>query len=418
MRRPTRFRLVSLAVLLSAVAALPGQVLTNEQADQWRERIRRTLFVPNPLPPLDGKLHGFFEVDESVVAERVTYGTQFGMRVPAILYLPRERKGKIPALVIVNGHGGDKYSWYSFYSGVLYSHAGAAVLTYDPAGEGERNPERRSGTRAHDKLERIPELARRQGGQMMTDVMQAVSYLAQRPEVDPTRIAAAGYSMGSFVLALTGAVERRLKACVLVGGGNLDGPGEYWDNSKPMCQGIPYRSLSFLGDRAAALYALHALRGPTLLMNGLEDSVVNIPKTGEPFLADLRRRTVALLGTEKDVFEYDFVPGVSHRPFFVTRPATLWLERRVDFPAWTLDGIALLPTTHISEWARSEGVEMDPGYASEHREGGTWALGRFVYGVPREKLSVFSPEQWEQEKDRLVIDCWVRHAMSTLAGGP
>ena len=136
MRRPTRFRLVSLAVLLSAVAVLPGQVLTHEQADQWRERIRRTLFVPNPLPPLDGKLHGFFEVDESVVAERVTYGTQFGMRVPAILYLPRERKGRIPALIVVNGHGGDKYSWYSFYSGVLYAHAGAAVLTYEPGRRG------------------------------------------------------------------------------------------------------------------------------------------------------------------------------------------------------------------------------------------------------------------------------------------
>ena len=57
---------------------------------------------------------------------------------------------------------------------------------------------------------------------MMTDVMQAVSYLAQRPEVDPSRIAAVGYSMGSFVLGLTGAVESRLMACVLVGGGKLD----------------------------------------------------------------------------------------------------------------------------------------------------------------------------------------------------
>jgi hypothetical protein len=209
-----------------------------------------------------------------------------------------------------------------------------------------------------------------------------------------------------------------LKACVLVGGGNLDGPGEYWDNSKPMCQGIPYRSLAFLGDRAAALYALHALRGPTLLMNGLEDSVVNIPKTGEPFLDDLRRRTIALRGTEDGVFEYDFVPRTSHRPFFVTRPAAMWLERHLDFPAWTLDDIALLPTTHISAWARREDVEMDPGYASEHREGGTRALGRFVPGLPRAKLSVFSPEQWQQEKDRLIIDAWVRHALSAIANSP
>ena len=92
------------------------------------------------------------------------------------------------------------------------------MLTYDPTGEGERNPERRSGTRAHDKLERIEKLGRRQAGQMITDVMQAISYLVQRPEVDPERIAAMGYSMGSFVLAITGAVRRTHEGLRFSGG--------------------------------------------------------------------------------------------------------------------------------------------------------------------------------------------------------
>src|SRR5215468_10265421 len=77
-------------------------------------------------------------------------------------------------------------------------------------------------------------------------------------QVDSKRIGALGYSMGSFVLSLTCAVDDRIHACVLAGGGNLDGPGGYWDGSKPMCQGIPYESLSFLGDRAAVIYTLHA----------------------------------------------------------------------------------------------------------------------------------------------------------------
>src|SRR2546425_9802075 len=107
------------------------------------------------------------------------------------------------------------------------------------------------------------------GGLMMTEVMQAVSYLTSRPEVDGGRIAAMGYSMGSFVLSLACAVDVRLHACVLVGGGNLDGPGGYWDTSgKSMCQSIPYQSLSFLGDRGATLYDLHASRGATLILNG------------------------------------------------------------------------------------------------------------------------------------------------------
>ena len=120
--------------------------------------------------------------------------------------------------------------------------------------------------------------------------MQAVSYLAQSDEVDPARIGAMGYSLGSFILGLTGAIEPRLRACVLVGGGNFDGPEGYWDRSgKKMCQSTPYRSLSFLGDRPAAIYALNARRGATLVYNGLADTVVSIPGQGESFFADLRQ---------------------------------------------------------------------------------------------------------------------------------
>src|SRR5579864_313624 len=107
------------------------------------------------------------------------------MRIPAVLYLPEHPTGKIPALVVVNGHGGDKYSWYSFYTGILYARAGAAVLTYDQIGEGERNVGRKSGTRAHDHIQGGRELARCLCGLMITDARQAVSYLSARPEVDP-----------------------------------------------------------------------------------------------------------------------------------------------------------------------------------------------------------------------------------------
>ena len=144
-------------------------------------------------------------------------------------YLPEPLpKGKIPGFVVVNGHGGDKYSWYAFYTGILFARAGAAVLTYDQIGEGERNVDRASGTRAHDTIKGGRVLARELAGLMMTDVMQGVSYLSERPEVDAKRIAVGGYSMGSLVVALTGAVDTRVQACVLCGGGNLDGPGGYW----------------------------------------------------------------------------------------------------------------------------------------------------------------------------------------------
>ena len=387
--------------------------MTLHQEREWRSQIRSTLFVPERLPPLAAEVHGRFHPAPGVVAERVTYSTLLGLRVPAILYLPESRKGKIPALIVVNGHGGDKYAWYAFYSGILYARAGAAVLTYDPIGEGERNIHRKSGTRAHDVLQDPPELGRRMGGLMMTDVMQAVSYLSQRPEVDSRRIGAMGYSMGSFVLSLACAVETRLRACVLVGGGNLDGVDGVWEHGKPMCQGIPYKSLAFLGDRPAVVYDLHASRGPTLVYNGLQDTTVSITTHGPDFFADMHRRTAELRGGDKGLFDYDFTT-FAHRPYFVTKPVVRWLNRQLAFPNWTDADIAAMPTTHISEWARANGVELDKLYASEEREAGVQAVGTGVPALSREDLSVFTPQQWEGKKDRMIYEAWLKAARAQL----
>ena len=410
-------RWLILPLLLASLAR--AETLTPERAAELRAKIRANFFVPDPLPALAAKTHRAFSPASGVKAEAVTYTTQLGLRVPAILYLPDPLPSggkKIPAFIVVNGHGGDKYAWYAFYSGIAYARAGMAVLTYDQAGEGERSGNRRSGTREHDRLVGDEVIARRLAGLMITDVMQAVSYLAARPEIDATRIGAAGYSLGSFVLALAGAVETRLRACVLVGGGNLDGADGYWDRSKAMCQGHPYRSLAFLGDRAAMLYALHAARGPLLIWNGRADTVVNMPKTQDDFFDDLRARVIAVRGGAAGVFEYGFVPATSHRPYFVTRPVALWLERQLDIPQWTEASLRELPETHISEWVAAHGIAVDNLYATEEREGGTPAIGTGVPGYERESLSVFSPAEWEQLKPQLTFEAWT--AAARRAGTP
>jgi dienelactone hydrolase len=381
--------------------------------DEQRRRIKATLFVPDPLPSLQTETFGQLEIAPGVLAERLSFATGYGLRVPAILYRPKQlRRVKMPGLIVVNGHGGDKYTWYAFYAGILYARGGAAVLTYDPIGEGERNAERKDGTRQHDRKVDPPEMGRRLSGLMITDVMQAVSYLAQRPDVDAKRLAAMGYSMGSFVLGLTCAVDTRLNACVLVGGGNLDGSGGYWDSSsKTMCQAIPYQSLQFLGDRGAAIYNLHADRGATLIFNGSADDVVAIPKTGgAAFFEDLRRRVVALHGSDRNAFDFGFSPDTGHRPYFLTRPVALWLEKHLDFPDWTAESIAKLPETHISEWAERNHVPIDKLYATEIREGGTRALGTGIPAVPHAVLDTLPPASWEREKDQYIYETWLKKA--------
>lgn len=409
-----------LVLLFAAGSRAAGETLTANQVDRLRGEICSNFFVPDPLPSLAAHTDRSFSPAPGVKAEAVTYATEAGCRVPAILYLPEPLpKARIPAFIVVNGHGADKYAWYSWYTGILFARAGAAVLTYDVIGEGERNIDRKSGTRQHDHIPGGPLVARHLAGLMITDVRQAVSYLAQRPEVDARRIAAGGYSMGSFVLALAGAVEPRLHACVLVGGGDLDGPGGYWDSSsKQMCQAFPYQSLDFLGDRAAVIYALHAARGPLLIYNGLGDTVVGIPSHNVEFFNELRARTSQLHGSSAGVFETGFAgTNCSHRPYWLTRPVVEWLDRQIDFPRWTEAQIRSMPEIKISDWAQKYGVFMDKMYATEEREGGTPALDAGVPGYDREELNVFPAAQWDSVKKDYILETWLQ-AVEKAANKP
>jgi len=177
-----------------------------------------------------------------------------------------------------------------------------------------------------------------------------------------------------------------------------------------MCQGVPYRSLMFLGDRPAALYAMRASIGPMLVFNGTADTVVAIPTHGKEFFADLQRRVTRLRGGSEGIVEADWQTDTSHRPYFVTKPVALWLERHLGFPNWTAAQIDAMPTTHISEWAASNGVEMDKLYADQQREGGVLALGTDVPALTRNQLSVFPREEWEKQKQRMIYESWVQES--------
>ena len=85
----------------------------------------------------------------------------------------------------------------------------------------------------------------------------------------------------------------------------------------------------------ADLYAMRAQSGPTLVMNGMVDSLVAKPGHFEPFFADLRDRIAAITGSRTNLPETIFFPDVGHRPSWVTRPAALWLNHQLHFPNWT-----------------------------------------------------------------------------------
>lgn len=415
-RRRTFFgRAYGWAAALAAIAipiAMPASgAVTKKQVVEWRQQIRRALFIPDTLPSLQPRVYGSFSPLPGVIAERVTYGTEYGLRIPAILYRPSSSAGKIPGLVVVNGHGADKSSWYSWYTGILYARAGAAVLTYDPIGEGERNDSHEDATGEHDTVIDVPGVPQRMGGLMVTDVMQGVSYLRSLPQVDSRRIGVLGFSMGSFISSIAGAVDDRVHALLLTGGGDLDGPGGYWDSSaKIMCQAGPYHALEFLGDRPAVIFTLNARRGPTFILNGSDDTVVAIPQHGPAFFDDLHRRVVAMDGSAQDVFETYFDPGASHRPAWVLKIAGEWLEKTLHFSNWNNTQVKDLPVIKIGTWAAKNRVHLTPGEMQENRDSGLEAIDVQVPKLTPEQLSVLPRDEWAERRSEFVYSAWAKDA--------
>jgi dienelactone hydrolase len=415
-------RFVLAVVLLCTFSqAETVKVASKKQVEAWRAQMKQALFIPDPLPKLETETYGSFSPAPGVVIERVSYRTEYGLRVPALVYRPAVApKGRMPGMVLVNGHGADKTSWYSYYTGILYARAGAVVVSYDPIGEGESNDERKDGVGEHDRKILDPAtMPARMGGRMITDVMQGVSYLAERHDVDAHRIAVLGFSMGSFTSVLTGAADPRIHALLVTGGGDIDGPDGYWDRSAVMCQGGPYQALRVLGDRPAVLYTLNARRGSTYIINGTNDTVVDIPHHEQDYFDAMRQRVIAVNGSERGVFGTYFDPGASHRPNWMTRVAADWLGKQMNFPNWPekpMDTVASLPAEPMRAWAERVGYALGKSSGREDRDAGLSVIVSDVPLMTKDQLSIFSEEEWEKRKSEFVYSTWVTRAMADAGG--
>jgi len=393
---------------------------TAKNLEPLREKSTASLHIDNLLPPLLKSTLISVNINQSIHIEHVTYATQDGQRIPAIVYAPNHPTGKVPGLVVVNGHGGDKSSWYAVYTGLLYATAGAVVITYDPIGEFERSTTRGSEVGEHDKPQPGLKDPARVGGLMLEDVFQSLRYAASRPDVDPTRIALLGYSMGSFhallASALAGPDVPKIRALVLSGGGNLDGPNEYWDNpGKPNCQSGPYKALNFLGDRAAVLWALRAQSGPSLVLNGTEDGLITKFNEQEPFFNTLRDHIAAVTGSRTNLPETVWYPGVGHRASFMTREAALWLHHQLQFPNWSDAQIAAFPTIRAADWVAKTHVRISKGYDAEQKEGGTLALDLNLPSLTREQLTAVPVDLWQKDPSPYTLQGWLPHAIAAEA---
>lgn len=146
-----------------------------------------------------------------------------GVLASANLYVPHRRAGRVPGVLFLCGHAHEAKA-YPVYQRVCraLARAGMVVLALDPIGQGERqqyvDPETGAelvewGTAEHAHAGLQCHVAGFGIARyFIADAMQALSYLAARPEVDAARLGVTGNSGGGTQASYLVFLDQRL-AC-------------------------------------------------------------------------------------------------------------------------------------------------------------------------------------------------------------
>lgn len=169
---------------------------------------------------LNARTVGVVEYETHIV-EKVIYESRPSFPVSASLYLPRNIKGRIPAVLGVCGHSASGKLAGGYQSFCLsLVNKGFAVLIYDPVSQGERHqfdavPEGKdiagSCTQVHNMLGKELRLCDEFFGTWRVwDGICGIDYLCSRPEVDTSRLGVTGNSGGGTTSSYISALDDRL----------------------------------------------------------------------------------------------------------------------------------------------------------------------------------------------------------------
>ena len=123
-----------------------------------RARVKKSWKFPETKCPLEAKVLKRINYGDFVV-ENIIFKSRPGFTVTANFYLPAEIKGKIPAILFVQGHSNiGKRSGAYVIACENFARRGIAVLSVDPIQQGERDQFNKtikgSCTLGHNRLNR------------------------------------------------------------------------------------------------------------------------------------------------------------------------------------------------------------------------------------------------------------------------
>lgn len=158
-------------------------------------------------------------VVENLEVTRLAFKDPNGEVVPALLCKPRGKAGPFPVVVAVHGLTSNKAQVCAQIAPAL-AKRGFAVIAPDMPRHGERPGEPRSVMDRSRLMETFALFK-----QAVTDVRLCIDLAEQRPDLDTRHgVTLAGYSMGSWINAVAGPADDRVRAMVLMVGGAFDLP--------------------------------------------------------------------------------------------------------------------------------------------------------------------------------------------------
>ncbi len=147
----------------------------------------------------------------------VQYQSMNGHLVPALLTMPNQTSGLIPAIIYLHGLGDSKNADYMRYGDSVFVARHFAVLRIDFPFHGERD----SGPLKRKELRDYPFMIRNAAVQTVFDLRRAVDLLDDMPQLDRNRTGFLGISLGGIVGTVFVGAEDRIEFPViaLAGGG-------------------------------------------------------------------------------------------------------------------------------------------------------------------------------------------------------
>jgi dienelactone hydrolase len=245
MKRRTLFKAGAGTLLLASQASL-SHSRTGEKSGSGSRRDELYGLLGH-LPPRDRPVSAQLLSSEDrggYTLEKLVLDLNGEQPAPAYFARPKGRTGRLPTVLFNHSHGGGyaigktefiegrDYMGKPPYAEFLTS-LGFNALCIDAWIFGER-----SGRQELDFFKEMLWRGRVPWGMMVYDSLKAVDYLLTRPDVDASRLATVGMSMGSSSAQWVGALEPRIKVIVdiccltdwhtLVEVGGLKGHGIYY----------------------------------------------------------------------------------------------------------------------------------------------------------------------------------------------